>query len=177
MADSPDIQALCERARHYCEQDRLLPLQSNSWYTGFASDGRQMLLTHDDQSIRLCWFDNDGRLLLGEVIAHGLELPPVGTWQPQDFRRLERFLGERFGFRGSAIHVRPFQDRETGLAVKLLPDWLADFAWDPRQLPEEDRPYFADDLRQWLTKQDTYALEAWGNTFFIDGIQGHCTAS
>ena len=56
-------------------------------------------------------------------------------------------------------------------------------AWE---LISFDRPYelegdrlgrVAEYVAEWLSRDDTYAPEAWGNTFFIDSRDGHCTAS
>jgi hypothetical protein len=172
-----DIENLCERARGYSEEDRLFPLQGSSWYTGFSSDGKQMLVVYDEAEVTVLWFGPDGRLVNTEVVPHNLTEPPGAYFQREDYPHLESFLRERFGYRDGAIRVRPFRDRVSGVAVKPLPYWLEDFVVDPERTPEQHRQEVAGWVQEWLEKRDTYALEAWGNTFFIDINDGHCTAS
>jgi hypothetical protein len=171
-----DIESLCKRARDYWEEDRLFPLQGDYWYTGFSSDGKQMLVVYDEAEVRVLWFDPEGRLVRTE--AHTHHLPQPGAYfQRDDYPQLELFLRERFGYRDGIIQVRRFQDYESGLAVKPLPYWLERLVVDPKRIPEQHRQKRAEEIQEWLEARDTYVLEAWGNTFFIDIKDGHCTAS
>ena len=112
-----------------------------------------------------------------EVVPHELTEPPGAYFQRDDDPRLESFLRERFGYRDGTIHVRCFQDRRSGVAVKPLPYWLEEFVLDPERTPVQHRQELAGSVQEWLEARDTYALEIWGNTFFIDIQDGHCTAS
>jgi hypothetical protein len=173
-----DIESLCERAWDFCEEDRLLPLQGSTWYTGFSSDGKQMLIVYDEANVRVFWFDAGGHLLNTEAVPHNLAAEAVGAYfQRDDYPDLESFLHRRFGYQDGTIHVRRFQDCESGVAIKPLPYWLEDFLLDPERTPEQYRQKFAGYVQEWLEMRDTYVLEAWGNTFFIDIHDGHCTAS
>jgi hypothetical protein len=136
-----------------------------------------MLVVYDDVHATVCWFDTDGRFLNTEVVPHNLAECPGGYFQREDYPHLEAFLRGRFGYQGGTIHLRRFQDRVSGVAVKPLPYWLEDFVLDPEGTPVQYRQEFAGYVQEWLEAGDTYALEAWGNTYFIDINDGHCTAS
>ena len=125
----------------------------------------------------MLWFDREGRLVSSEVVPHSLAEPPGAYFQRDEYPQLESFLRERFGFWDGTIHVRRFEDRGSGVAVKPLPYWLEEFVADPGRTPEQHRQEFAGYVQEWLDAADTYALEAWGNTFFIDITDGRCTAS
>jgi hypothetical protein len=177
VSEPIDIESLCKRAWGYWKEDRVFPLKGRSWYTGLSSDGRQLLVVYDDANVTAFWFDQDGRLLKTEVAPHNLAEPPGAYFQRDEYPHLEAFLHERFGYRDAPIKIRRFQDRASGVAVKPLPYWLEDFILDPEGTPEQHRQEFAGYVREWVEARDTYALEAWGNTFFIDITDGHCTAS
>jgi hypothetical protein len=57
-----------------------------------------------------------------------------------------------------------------------LPYWLEEFVTWPERTPEQRRKGLAESLQEWLKARDTYVVEGWGNTFFIDSRDGHCTA-
>jgi hypothetical protein len=177
VAESIDIEQLCERAWEYLQEDPLFPLQGESWHTGLSGDGRQMLVAMNDRDANILWFDSDGRLISAEVVSHTVAAPHQASRDTGEVPHVASFLRERFGYRESAIQVRCFQDQKSGIAVKLLPYWLEEFATFPERKQEEWRKVFAEDLDHWIKARDTYVLEAWRNTFFIDARDGHCTAS
>jgi hypothetical protein len=179
MAEAPDIEALWERAWAYWRerQDRAYLLQPEKWYTGQSPDGRQLLAVYDDTNAIVCWFDGAGRHQGTEVLPHGLSEVPGAYWQREDYPELHRFFCERFRYTAGPIRVRPFEDRSGGVAIKPLPSWLFVFVLDPYELEGDRLSRVADDVERWLAQDDTYALEAWGNTFFIDSRDGQCTAS
>jgi hypothetical protein len=172
-----DIESICDRARAYCQEDRLLPLQGDSWYTGFSSDGRQMAIVYDEGEVTVLWFDTVGRLVNTEVVLHHLTEPPGAYFQRDEYPQLEALLRERFGYRDGAIRVRPFRDSQTGVAARSLPYWLENFVINPEGTPVQHRQEVAEWVQEWLENRDTYALEVWGNTFFIDINDGQCTSS
>jgi len=179
MADAPDIEALWERAWAYCKdrQSRAYPLQPERWYTGFCPDGRQLLAVYDEANAIICWLDGDGQHLGAEVVPHGIPDGPGAYWQRDEYPELHEFLRERLGYRDGPIRVRPFEDRAAGVAVKPMPYWIYAFVLDPYEREGEQQVEVAEWVREWLDQDDTYALVAWGNTFFIDSRDGHCTAS
>jgi hypothetical protein len=174
-----EIEALWERACAYWKtcQDRAYPLQPESWYTGACPDGRNLLAVYDNTSAIICWFDRAGWHQGTDVVAHGLPDIPGAYWQREDYPELHEFLRARFGYREGSIRVRPFEDRLAKVAIKPLPYWLYAFVLDPHELEGDWLAEVARSVEEWLAKDDTYALEAWGNTFFIDSRNGHCTAS
>jgi hypothetical protein len=179
MADAPDIEALWERACAYCKerQGHAYPLQPERWYTGVCPDGHQLLAVYDDTNAIICWLDGDGQHRASEVVAHGIPDGPGAYWQRDEYPQLHEFLRERFGYRDGSIRVRPFEDRAAGVAVKPMPYWIYAFVLDPYEREGDQQAEVAGWVEEWLDQDDTYALEAWGNTFFIDSGDGHCTAS
>ncbi len=131
-----------------------------------------MLALGDDVEAVVCWLGPDGRFLDSEAVAHKLSAPSKREWPC-----IAPFLREQFGYREGTIRVRPFHDRLSGVTVKAIPHWLESFILHPEDTPEERRQGKAESLEGWITRRDTYVVEAWGNTFFIDSNDGHCTAS
>jgi hypothetical protein len=179
MADALNIEALWERAWAYCKerQSHAYPLQPERWYTGSCPDGRQLLAVYDVANAIICWLDGDGRHLGAEAVLHGILNRAGAYWQRDEYPDLHDFLRERFGYHDGAIRVRPFEDRTAGVAVKPMPYWIYAFVLDPYEREGEQQAEVAEWVQEWLDQDDTYALEAWGNTFFIDNRDGHCTAS
>jgi hypothetical protein len=177
VTESIDFEQLCELAWEYGQEDRMLPLQAEHWYTGLCPDGKQLLVALNGADANNLWFDSDGRLLGSELVYHGLT--GLDTWSPTNDPdgRVVAFLRQTFGFNEGIIYIRCFEDRKSGFTVKLLPHWLETFMMYPERTPEEWSKEFADSLQEWITRRDTYVLEGWGNTFFIDSRDGHCTAS
>jgi hypothetical protein len=173
-----DLQAIRERAREYVRefeaQDRLLPLQGEVWYTGTSADGRQMLVFFDDESLWVCWFDDDGRPRNTEVVPHQLGGRAQAYWQREKYPRLETFLRKRFGYRAGTIHVRCFEDPVSRAALKAGPSWLERFILGPEWNREERRQHEAKRVLEWIEKRDRYVLHARGPDYPIDIGDGHC---
>src|SRR5262249_31358663 len=148
-------------------QQRSYPLQPEKWYTGACPDGRQLLAVFDECNTTICWLNGEGQYQGNEVVPHGLPEFPGGHWQRDEYPELHEFFRARFSYQDGVIRVRPFEDRTAGVAVRPLPYWLFQFVLDPYELEGDMLARIAEDVTEWLAQDDAYALEAWGNTFFI----------
>jgi hypothetical protein len=138
-----------------------------TYFTGQAREGKQVLLGWLADVIVVIIFDNDGTLL--EVKQHdlGIELskgfgPEVETIVEKRIKTIQSQLE----FRDNPIRVKPFFVDELHMGIKLFPEDLYDYLAHPHRYPTADAELFQADIEKW--KAAGNCVLRWDDDYHLD---------